>query len=122
MVVRCERAKDRGSQMANTPREFQQCRRARSIAVRPSSCFAPENEWSPLNTEGGIELRRLGPKDDDQSSVAMACSISVGRSQLARRLSSPSLKCMSECAHLMKAEQPRNLGYMHLAVVEVTNR
>src|SRR5262245_774487 len=49
-------------------------------------------------------------------------SIGVGRSQLARRLSSPPLECMSECAHLMKAKQPRNLGYMHLAVVEVTNR
>src|SRR5262245_49839254 len=52
----------------------------------------------------------------------MACSIGVGRSQLARRLSSPSLECMSESAHLMKAQKPRNLGYMHLAVVEVTNR
>jgi hypothetical protein len=107
--------------MANTPREFQQCRRAPSFAVPPSICFSPENEWSPLNTEGGTELRRLGPKDD-QSSVAMACSIGIGCSQLAWRLSSPSLECMSECAHLMKAEQPRNLGYMHLAVVEVTNR
>src|SRR6478672_5439241 len=29
---------------------------------------------------------------------------------------------MGERAHLMKAEQPRNLGYMQLAVVEVTNR
>src|SRR5262245_61707086 len=50
------------------------------------------------------------------------CLIGVGRSQLARRLSSPPLECMSECAHLIKAEQPRNLGYMHLAIVEVTNR
>src|SRR5262249_8339610 len=61
--------------------------------------------------------RFLSPLD-----VLRHCSIGVGRSQLARRLSSPPLKCMSECAHLMKAEQPRNLGYMHLAVVEVTNR
>src|SRR5262249_59436157 len=29
---------------------------------------------------------------------------------------------MRECAHLCKAEHPRNLGYMQLAVVEVTNR
>src|SRR5262245_5173684 len=29
---------------------------------------------------------------------------------------------MRECAHLSKAEHPRNLGYMQLAVVEVTNR
>jgi hypothetical protein len=50
--------------MANTPREFQQCRRAPSFAVPPSICFSPENEWSPLNTEGCTELRRPGPKDD----------------------------------------------------------
>jgi hypothetical protein len=29
---------------------------------------------------------------------------------------------MRECAYLSKAEHPRNLGYMQLAVVEVTNR
>jgi hypothetical protein len=28
---------------------------------------------------------------------------------------------MRECAHLMKAEQPRNLGYMQLAVIKVTD-
>src|SRR5262249_52225836 len=28
---------------------------------------------------------------------------------------------MRECAHLMKTEQPRDLGYMQLAVIEVTN-
>src|SRR6516165_7882839 len=28
---------------------------------------------------------------------------------------------MCECADLIKAEQPRNLGYMQLAVIEVTN-
>src|SRR5262245_37012310 len=28
---------------------------------------------------------------------------------------------MRERAHLMKTEQPRNLGYMQLAVVEITN-
>src|SRR5262245_16188289 len=50
------------------------------------------------------------------------CSISAGCPHLTRRLSSPPPECMSECAHLMKAKQPRNLGYMHLAVVEVTNR
>src|SRR5262245_59729047 len=43
------------------------------------------------------------------------CLIGIGRSQLAWRFASPSLECMSECAHLMKAEQPRNLRYMHLA-------
>src|SRR5215831_9791161 len=29
---------------------------------------------------------------------------------------------MRECAHLMKTEQPRDLGYMQLAIIEVTNR
>ena len=29
---------------------------------------------------------------------------------------------MGERAHVIKAEQPRNLGYMQLAVTEVTNR
>src|ERR1700757_17294 len=41
---------------------------------------------------------------------------------LAWRLSGPALACMGECAHLMKTEQPRNFGYMQLAVIEVTNR
>jgi hypothetical protein len=48
-------------------------------------------------------------------------SISAGSSQLARRLPGPALACMRECAHLMKPKQPRNLGYMQLRVVEVTN-
>src|SRR6266545_2114225 len=38
------------------------------------------------------------------------------------RLSGPALECMRECAHLMKAKQPGNFGYMQLAVIEVTNR
>src|SRR5215468_8568970 len=50
------------------------------------------------------------------------CSISVGCSHLARRLSGPAFVCMRECAHLMKTEQPRDLGDMQLAVIEVTNR
>jgi hypothetical protein len=37
------------------------------------------------------------------------CSISTGCSHLARRLSGPALVCVRECAHLLKAEQPRNL-------------
>src|SRR5215471_14355156 len=45
----------------------------------------------------------------------------AGCPQLARRLSGPSLECMRECAHLMKAEQPRNLGHVQLAVIKVTN-
>src|SRR6516225_6245429 len=49
------------------------------------------------------------------------CSISAGCSHLTRRLSGPALECMRECAHLMKAEQPRNLGHLQLAVIKVTN-
>ena len=49
------------------------------------------------------------------------CSISDGCSHLPRRLSGPALERMRECAHLMKTEQPRDLGDMQLAVVEVTN-
>jgi hypothetical protein len=29
---------------------------------------------------------------------------------------------MRECAHLTKTEQPRNLGYVQLGIIEVTNR
>src|SRR5262245_13018802 len=50
------------------------------------------------------------------------CSISAGCSHLTWGLSGPAFERMRECAHLMKAEQPRNLGYMQLAVIEVTNR
>jgi len=28
---------------------------------------------------------------------------------------------MRECAHIINAEQPRNLGYMQLAVIKVSN-
>src|SRR5258708_2773688 len=50
------------------------------------------------------------------------CSIRACSSHLAQRLSGPALERVREGAHLMKAEQPRNLGYMQLAVIEVTNR
>ena len=29
---------------------------------------------------------------------------------------------MRECAHLTKAKQPRDLGYMQLAIIKITNR
>jgi hypothetical protein len=47
--------------------------------------------------------------------------VSVGCSHLTRRLSGPALECMRECAHLVKAEEPGNFGYMQLAVIEVTH-
>src|SRR5262249_40597046 len=49
-------------------------------------------------------------------------SISVGWSHLTWGLSGPALERMRECAHLMKAEQPRDFGNMQLAVIEVSNR
>src|SRR5262245_23275246 len=49
------------------------------------------------------------------------CSIGASCPHLARRLARPALVCVREGAHLMKTEQPRNLGYMQLAVLEVTD-
>jgi len=54
--------------------------------------------------------------------VSGICSLSAGCPHLPRRLSSPSLECMRKCTHFVKAKQPRNLGYMQLTVIEVTNR
>jgi hypothetical protein len=47
------------------------------------------------------------PKSDQALTALCA-----GCSQLARRLSGPTLACVRECAYLTKAEQPRNLRYM----------
>src|SRR5437016_6016703 len=49
------------------------------------------------------------------------CSKSAGSPHLARRFSGPAPEGMRECAHLMKAEQPRNFRYMQLAIIEVPN-
>src|SRR6516165_8548638 len=40
---------------------------------------------------------------------------------LARRLSGPPLECMRECTYFAKTEQPRNLGYLQLGVIKVSN-
>ena len=45
---------------------------------------------------------------------------SVACSHLARRLSGPAFARMRECAHVIKAEQPGDLRYIHLTVIEVT--
>src|SRR6516225_11018027 len=47
---------------------------------------------------------------------------SAGCPDFARRLSGPALERMRERAHLMKTEQPRDLGYMQLAVIKVADR
>src|SRR6266542_4398669 len=60
----------------------------------------------------GIRALRSRPRHSRSRSgllPARASSISAGYSHLARRLSGPALKRMRECAHLLKAEQPRNL-------------
>ena len=59
---------------------------------------------------------------DMAATVQGTFSISAGSSHLPRRLSCPALVCMRECAHVTKAEQPRNLGYVQLGIIEVTNR
>src|SRR6516225_8336454 len=46
---------------------------------------------------------------------------SAGCPDLARRLSGPALERMRERAHLMKTEQPCDLGYVQPAVIKVTN-
>ena len=54
--------------------------------------------------------------------LAKSEGLSGGCPHLAGRLSSPPFECMRECTHLVKAEQPRNLRYMQLRVIKVTNR
>src|SRR6266508_5321554 len=49
------------------------------------------------------------------------CSKGGGCPHLTRRLSSPALACVRECAHLMKFEQASIFRYMQLAVIEVPN-
>jgi hypothetical protein len=51
-----------------------------------------------------------------------AASIRAGCPHLAGRLSGPTFERMRECTNLLKTKQPRNLGYMQLAVIKVTNR
>ena len=50
------------------------------------------------------------------------CRTCSSDTHLARRLSGPPLECMRECTHFVKAEQPRNLGYLQLRVIKVSNR
>src|SRR5262249_49630324 len=58
---------------------------------------------------------------EERGSLPYIWSISAGCSHLTRRLSGPALERMRERADLMKTKQPRDLGYMQLAVIEVTN-
>src|SRR5215475_13851453 len=53
--------------------------------------------------------------------AARQVQLSAGCPDLARRLSGPALERMRERAHLMKTEQPRDLGYVQPAVIEVAN-
>src|SRR5215475_12574894 len=82
------------------------CARARSARA---GCRV--GHWPLSKTFGCLITRGRG-----------VCSIGAGCSHLARCLAGPALVCVRERAHLTKAKQPRNLGYMQLAVLEVTNR
>src|SRR5262245_6234449 len=86
------------------------------VSQRVSRAFA--TTWQPLAPHVAGPHRR--------GTVTVCghgiCSISAHCPHLARCLSGPALVCMRECAHLTKAKQPRDLGYMQLAVIEVTNR
>src|SRR5262249_24032380 len=66
-------------------------------------------------------LPTVSPQVRKSGSLSYIWSISACCPDLARRLSGPALECMRECAHLMKAEQPRNLGHVQLAIIKVTN-
>src|SRR5215831_3567908 len=66
--------------------------------------------------------KNLPPPISRSATAQEECySISAGCSHLAWRLSGPTFACMRERADLMKTEEPRDLGYMQLAVIEVTN-
>src|SRR5262249_42655696 len=80
------------------------------------------NEPSKKHHSFLVGVRAGSKRTSRSATVEEECySISANCPHLARRLSGPALECMRECAHLMKAEQPRDLGYMQLAVIEVTN-
>src|SRR5262249_54047158 len=80
------------------------------------------NEPSKKHHSFLVGVRARSKRTSRSATAREKChSISAGCSQLARRLSGPALERMRECAHLMKTEQPRDLGYMQLAVIEVTN-
>jgi hypothetical protein len=76
---------------------------ARAPSTRP---------FGAVDAAGLREALRQTAGEEYGSSRQWHCSLSAGCPHLARRLSSPPLKCMRECTQLVKAEQPRNLGYM----------
>src|SRR5215467_13037944 len=100
-----------------TTNEITQCRLG-LISFDPAPfCAAPR-----LNQKRRLPIRPIPHDEILAFQGSYIWSTSAGCSHLARRLSGPTLECMGECAHVIKAEQPRNLGYMQLAVTEVTNR
>src|SRR6516162_11742684 len=101
----------------------------------PNSKILPRKSWPGAIGVSEQKVSHDWQSDKQQSAMHSAnrwgvrlaevsgiCSLSAGCPHLPRRLSSPSLECMRECTHFVKAEQPRNLGYMQLTVIEVTNR
>ena len=74
---------------------------------------------NPLEQRGTLVLHRARGRP---CRLAKSEGLSGGCPHLAGRLSSPPLECARECAHLVKAEQPCNLGYVQLGVIKITNR
>src|SRR6476646_8106240 len=76
---------------------------------------------------GPLFYRRRGQDSRPRSTASLVpatlhrISRYGGCTHLARRLSGPPLECMRECTHVVKAEQPRNLGYLQLGVIKVSN-
>ena len=89
-------------------------RPARSLSTeeaRVAAKSASSSRRCTVQIIGGVRL----------AEVSGICSLSAGCPHLSGRLSSPPLECMRKCTHFVKAEQPRNLGYMQLGVIKVSN-
>src|SRR5262249_33703542 len=94
-------------------------RRPRGAAVRLVQL--EESDVFVSQPVDGVIWQHSGPISRSATAQEECHSISAGCSHLTWRLSGPALERMRECTHLMKTEQPRDLGYMQLAVIKVTN-
>src|SRR6476660_579369 len=83
-------------------------------AGRPSCCA--------LGRPVREQARRRQARRQVKGSQRKAASIRAGCPHLTGRLSGPTFERMRECTDLLKTKQPRNFGYMQLAVIKVTNR
>src|SRR5262249_14998833 len=98
----------------------------RGLAALPVDCSASPRVPGAPEQVGGVgpssALYRGASRPRPTFASHGFYLISAGCSHLARCLSCPAPKRMRKCAHLMKTEQPRNLGYVQLGIIEVTNR